>query len=194
VDMCGHATLASAYVLFECMRYEEETIRFQTRSGLLRVKKEKDLYAMDFPLQTITPCAMEDEMREIFGVKPLSVFASMDYIVIYEKEEDILNAEPDMERLKKLDLRGVCISAGAKGKAYDFVFRFFAPKYAIEEDPVTGSALTQLAGYWGQMLQKKALTARQLSKRSGTVGCEIMDERVLLKGRAVKYLEGDITI
>jgi len=192
VDMCGHATLASAYVLFECMGHEEETIRFQTRSGLLRVKKEKDLYAMDFPLQTITPCAMEDKMKEIFGVKPLSVFASMDYIVIFEKEEDILNAEPDMQRLKKLDLRGVCISAQAK--EYDFVTRFFAPKYGIEEDPVTGSAFTQLVSYWSKVLQKEHFLAKQVSERGGEVRCEMVGDRVLLKGNAVKYLEGTMSI
>jgi PhzF family phenazine biosynthesis protein len=192
VDMCGHATLASAYVLFECMGYRRETISFQTRSGLLRVKKEKDRYAMDFPLQAITPCAMEDEMQRIFGVKPLAVFASMDYIVIFEKEEDVLNANPDMECLKKLDLRGVCISAGAKGKAYDFVLRFFAPKYGIEEDPVTGSALTQLVSYWSKVLQKEHFLAKQVSERGGEVQCEMVGDRVLLKGRAVKYLEGAI--
>jgi predicted PhzF superfamily epimerase YddE/YHI9 len=112
--------------------------------------------------------------------------------VIFENEEDVVNAKPDMQLLKSFDLRGVCISAQAK--EYDFVTRFFAPKYGIEEDPVTGSAFTQLVSYWSRVLQKEHFLAKQVSKRGGEVRCEMVGDRVLLKGNAVKYLEGTISI
>lgn len=192
VDMCGHATLASAYVLFECMGYERDVIKFSTKSGILEVRKDKNHFIMDFPIQTIAPCDISQKIEQAFGVKPLATFASMDYIVVFENEEDVINATPKLARLKELDLRGVCITS--KSKKYDFVTRFFAPKYGINEDPVTGSAFTQLVSYWQSELDKDAFFAKQLSRRGGEVRCVIKDDRVEISGEAVKYLEGVINI
>ncbi len=192
VDMCGHATLASAYVLFECMEYEREVIMFSTKSGILEVRKEKNHFIMDFPIQTIEPCDISPKIEQAFGVKPLATFASMDYIVIFEHEEEVANVTPNLAILKELDLRGVCISS--KSEKYDFVARFFAPKYGIDEDPVTGSAFTQLVSYWKEILKKDEFFAKQLSARGGEVSCQLKGERVEIRGEAVKYLEGMIEV
>jgi len=192
VDMCGHATLASAYVLFECMDYDEETIRFTTKSGELKVWKEQNRYVMDFPLQTIEVCDILEQMEKAFGVKPLVTYSSMDYIVVFENEEDVANAKPNLAFLKTFDLRGVCITS--KSKKYDFVTRFFAPKYSIDEDPVTGSAFTQLVSYWAEELSKDVFHAKQISNRGGEVHCEIKKDRVEISGEAIQYLEGWIEV
>jgi len=195
VDMCGHATLASAsaYVLFECMEYEREVIKFSTKSGvLLEVRKDKNKFIMEFPIQTIAPCEISQKIEQAFGVKPLATFASMDYIVVFENEEDVINASPKLARLKELDLRGVCITS--KSKKYDFVTRFFAPNLGVDEDPVTGSAFTQLVSYWKEILKKDELFAKQLSARGGEVSCRLKGERVEIIGEAVKYLEGMIEV
>ncbi len=192
VDMCGHATLASAYVLFECLDYEKDTIAFSTKSGALKVWKEENRYVMDFPIQAIEPCDILEQIEKAFGVKPLATFASMDYIVVFENEEDILNAKPNLALLKALDLRGVCITS--KNEKYDFVTRFFAPKYGVDEDPVTGSAFTQLVSYWAEELGKNVFDAKQVSARGGEVHCVVKGDRVEMSGGAVMYLEGVITI
>ncbi len=192
VDMCGHATLASAYVIFECLGYESKSIRFSTKSGVLTVSKSQKKYVMDFPIQAIERCDISDTIEEAFGVRPLHTFASMDYIVVFENEADVVDAKPDMQILKTLDLRGLCITAPSQ--KYDFVTRFFAPKYGIEEDPVTGSAFTQLVAYWADKLGKDNLKAKQVSTRGGEVTCRIMGNKVEIVGSAVKYLEGEIEI
>jgi len=192
VDMCGHATLASAYVLFECMDYEKEEIVFSTKSGELKVIKVEKRYVMDFPIQAIELCDISEQIEKAFGIKPIATYASMDYMVIFENEEDILNAKPNLSFLKELDLRGVCISA--KSEKYDFVTRFFAPKYGIDEDPVTGSAFTQLVSYWAEVLEKDVFHAKQVSARGGEVHCLLRGDRVELSGEAVKYLEGEISV
>ena len=192
VDMCGHATLASAYVLFECLDYEGTEIAFSTKSGILKVWKEENHYVMNFPIQSIELGDISEHIEEAFGVKPIAIFASMDYIVVFENEEDVVNAKPNLALLKELDLRGVCICA--KSKKYDFVTRFFAPKYGIDEDPVTGSAFTQLVSYWADELGKDKLHAKQVSARGGEVHCMVKGDRVLLSGGAVKYLEGVIEV
>ncbi len=191
VDMCGHATLASAYVLFECIGYKGKEIFFSTKSGILKVWKEENRYVMDFPIQAIKPCDISEQIEKAFGVKPIATFASMDYIVVFENEEDIYSAKPNLVLLKELDLRGVCICA--KSKKYDFVTRFFAPKYGIDEDPVTGSAFTQLVSYWADELGKNVLSAKQVSVRGGEVYCVVKGDRLEISGEAVKYLEGIIS-
>ncbi len=192
VDMCGHATLASAYVLFECLDDDKEEIVFATKSGHLKVYRDRKYFVMDFPVQEIKSSDKHQKIEEAFAIKPLAVFESMDYIVVFENEVDIINTTPDFALLKELDLRGVCITA--KSKKYDFVTRFFAPKYGIEEDPVTGSAFTQLVSYWQSELGKDVFFAKQLSRRGGEVGCTIKGDRVKISGEAVKYLEGTIYI
>jgi len=192
VDMCGHATLASAYVLFECMEYDKDAIVFTTKSGELKVWKEKNRYVMDFPIQNIEPCDISKQIEKAFGMKPLATYASMDYIIVFENEDEVVNAKPNLALLKELDLRGVCITA--KSKEYDFVTRFFAPKYGVDEDPVTGSAFTQLVSYWADALGKNVFDAKQVSARGGEVHCVVKGDRVEMSGRAVKYLEGVIEL
>ncbi len=192
VDLCGHATLASAYVLFNILAYKNDKIKFDSKSGTLAVTKDDEWLVMDFPAQPPVPCDMPEEIVKAFNTVPNECLISEDYIVVFESESDIESAEPDFEQLKKLDLRGVVITA--KSTRYDFVARFFAPNYGIPEDPVTGSAYTQLAPYWASKTGQKRFSVRQMSSRGGELICEISGDRVFISGKAVKYLEGKIKI
>jgi PhzF family phenazine biosynthesis protein len=192
VDMCGHATLASAFVLFECLKYAGETIVFDSRSGDLHVRKEEGIFVMDFPVQEILTCKLPDAIHEAFEVEPKESYKSMDYLLVFENEEDVFNAKPNFEKLKNIDARGVIITA--KSDEYNFVCRFFAPKVGVDEDPVTGSAFTQLVPYWSKVLNKGELRAKQVSQRGGEVFCRLNAKRVEIAGYGVKYLEGVIEV
>ena len=192
VELCGHATLGSAYVLFNILGYENDAIRFDSKSGILAVTKQDDLLTLDFPKQPPVPCDMPLELIAAFNVEPIECMVSEDHIAVFENETDIETANPNFEQLKKLDSRGVIITA--KSMHYDFVARFFAPKLGVPEDPVTGSAYTQLAPYWASKLGPKLFKAKQMSLRGGEVYCEIVGDRVLISGKAAKYMEGKITI
>jgi PhzF family phenazine biosynthesis protein len=191
VDLCGHATLASAHVIFNIMDSSRSRVSFRSRSGILTVSKEAGLLAMDFPSQPPRPCDAPAGLLEGLGKKPLEVLCSEDFFVVFSNEEEVRGLEPDMAKLKNLPLRGVIVTA--PGGEADFVSRFFAPKYGIPEDPVTGSAHCALTPYWAATLKKKALKAHQVSKRGGELFCSDHGKRVLIAGRAVKYLEGTIT-
>lgn len=192
VDMCGHATLATAYVIFEILHYKENEIVFDSKSGILKVAKENGKFKMDFPLQKITKCEIPNKLQNVFDIHAIECYKSMDYILIFNNEEDILNVKPNLELLKQIDLRGVIITS--KSEKYDFVSRFFVPKYGVEEDPVTGSAFTQLVPYWNKVLYKNKFIAKQVSQRGGEVFCELKNDRVYISGYARKYLEGVIEI
>ena len=192
VDLCGHATLASAYVLFNILGYKGDQVVFDSRSGILTVTKDDEWLVMDFPAQPPVLCEIPQEIVKAFDVAPIECLKSEDYMVVFEREMDIETANPDFEQLKKLDLRGVIITA--KSSDYDFITRFFAPKYGVPEDPVTGSAYTQLAPYWASRTGKKRFNVKQVSLRGGELSCEIVDDRVLISGKAIKYLEGKIKI
>jgi len=192
VDMCGHATLASAYVLYEILNYEENKIIFNSKSGLLQVRKDNDKFKMDFPTQEIIKCDIPSSILKAFETKPIECYKSMDYIVVFENEDDILNAKPNLEFLKDNDARGIIITS--KSKKYDFITRFFAPKYGVDEDPVTGSAFTQLIPYWNTVLNKDIFIAKQVSQRGGEVYCFLKNDRVEISGYAQKYLEGVIEL
>ena len=192
VDLCGHATLATAYVLFNILGYEKTKIVFESRSGILTVAKDNEWLVMDFPAQPPVACDTPDEIVMAFGKTPVECLTSDDYVVVFENEKDVESADPDFEQLKKLGLRGVAITA--KSNRYDFVARFFAPNYGIPEDPVTGAAYTQRAPYWATRLGLKKLTAKQLSHRGGELTCEIAGDRVFISGKAIKYLEGKIVV
>jgi PhzF family phenazine biosynthesis protein len=189
VDLCGHATLATAYVLFHCLDYDGDTIAFASKSGRLTVMRDGELLVMNFPAQPPVPCDTPEPIRRAFGIEPAACLKSEDYLVVFEHEAQVLAAEPDLEQLRKLDARGVIITAPST--EYDFVSRFFAPKFGIDEDPVTGSAHCILTPYWAKRLNKSTLQARQLSKRGGEVMCELKGERVSIAGRAVLYLQGE---
>ena len=190
--MCGHATLASAYVIFEILNHKENEIIFNSKSGIIKVTKENNKFKMDFPIQKIIKCDIPNNIIKAFDTKPIECYKSMDYILIFENEEDILNAKPNLELLKNIDARGIIITS--KSEKYDFINRFFAPKYGVNEDPVTGSAFTQLIPYWNTVLNKDIFIAKQVSQRGGKVFCKLKKDRVEISGYAKKYLEGIIEL
>jgi PhzF family phenazine biosynthesis protein len=192
VDLCGHATLAAAYVLFNSIDYKRDCVEFDSRSGTLVVTKDNDRIVMDFPAQPPLLCDIPKEIGEAFDVAPIECLKSKDYVVVFEREIDVESADPDFGQLIKLDLRGVIITA--ESSRYDFVARFFAPKFGILEDPVTGSAYTQLAPFWASKMGSKKFNVKQVSPRGGELTCEIVDDRVHISGKAIKYLEGKINI
>ncbi|MDO9262919.1 MAG: PhzF family phenazine biosynthesis protein [Desulfosalsimonadaceae bacterium] len=194
VALCGHATLASAFVLFNCLKWPEETIRFQTRkSGELTVAKRGDLLEMDFPTRpahTITPPA---GLKEALGVAPEKILGSAeDLLVVLDSEKIVREVRPDFGALERVACRGVIIAA--RGDRSDFVSRCFAPRVGIPEDPVTGSAHCVLTPYWAGVLGKNDLHAFQVSKRGGELFCKLAGERVKISGKAALYMEGAITI
>ncbi len=192
VDLCGHATLASAFVIFEILRPEEDMILFHSRSGELKVKRMEGLIELDFPVSDICRCETPPEIVEAFGKEPVEVWRGDDYMAVFDEEADIVSLSPDFNILSKLECRGVI--ATSPGVKTDFVSRFFAPRLGIDEDPVTGSAHCALMPYWAKRLGKNRLCAAQLSKRGGKLQCELKGDRVLIAGSAVKYLEGTIEI
>lgn len=192
VDLCGHATLASAHVLFSHLGYDQAAVRFDTRSGRLTVSREGAGLIMDFPAAMPEPVEPPPLLGEALGRPPLAVLAASDYVAVYRSEEDIRALTPDFARLATLDRRGVI--ATAPGREVDFVSRRFFPSLRINEDPVTGSAHCELAPYWARELGRNRLQARQLSRRGGRIGCEVQGERVYLSGRAADYMVGEIAI
>jgi PhzF family phenazine biosynthesis protein len=192
VDLCGHATLATAHVLFEHLGHAGLTLTFETRSGDLMVQRQGKLLVMDFPARPPSPCPPPEALPKGLGQHPVHVLAADDYVVVFDSEAAIRSIRPDHAHLGTLDLRGVIVTA--PGQEVDFVSRFFAPKYGIPEDPVTGSAHCALAPYWAARLGKTRLQAKQLSKRGGEVLCEVNGNRVMLSGRAVTFMEAECTI
>ncbi|MBL4762555.1 MAG: PhzF family phenazine biosynthesis protein [Gammaproteobacteria bacterium] len=192
VDLCGHATLAAAYVLFTSLGIKEKTIKFSSKSGELKVTKNGSFITMNFPSQPPKKCETPSAIIQAFDIQPLECLQAEDYVVVYRTEEEVSAVKPNFNLLNNLNLRGVIITA--ESKQYDFVARYFAPKYGINEDPVTGSAYTQLVPYWSNRLSKKELHAKQLSSRGGELFCELLGNRVNIAGRAVKYMEGIIEI
>ena len=192
VDLCGHATLAAAYVLYEHLGYSGSEITFSTRSGDLIVKRAAQGLSMDFPASMPEPVPSPDNLVAGLGQEPKEVLAAFDYIVVLESEDEIENLHPDFSKWLDLDLRGVVVTA--PGNHVDFVSRCFFPKLRINEDPVTGSAHCELAPYWGEKLGLNNLKAKQLSKRTGLVECVLAEDRVILSGNAVSYMQGQIII
>jgi PhzF family phenazine biosynthesis protein len=193
VNLCGHATLASAHVLFNHDEFNGGEIRFLSRSGLLRVYKTGDLLTLDFPADSLTPVETLPDVLKAFDIAPVSVLkGKSDYMVVFENEEQVLNLRPNLQQISKLDARGII--ATARGSETDFVSRFFAPQSGVDEDPVTGSAHTSLTPYWAGVLQKNNLTAVQLSHRKGYLRCENCDGRVHISGKARTFLIGEIEI
>lgn len=190
VDLCGHATLATAFVLFHHENHTEDIINFfSSKSGQLTVTRIDDFLTLNFPTDTIKEIPITDELANCFATTPLSVIrGKADYLLIFEKEEDIVNLTPNFENIAKLDARGVIVSA--KGNKVDFVSRFFAPQIGVIEDPVTGSAHTTLTLYWSKELNKTELTATQVSSRGGELKCKIVNDRVEISGQAKLYLRG----
>lgn len=193
VDLCGHATLASAHFLFERKLVDCDTIIFKSKSGNLPVTKHSDgQLEMNFPAQLLDPCEPPSQLLNGLRIQPKETYRSMDYLVVLENEQQLLCCTPNMNELMQLDQRGVIITS--PGNSCDFVSRFFAPKHGVPEDPVTGSAHCILTPYWAKKLSKTILTAQQVSKRGGHLTCEMKGERVLLRGSAVTYMTGEIRL
>jgi len=192
VDLCGHATLAAADVLFRYRFPALARIAFSTRSGELTVTREGELLQMDFPARPGQPVPVTDALVSALGARPREAYQARDLLAILESESEVRSLRPDFQRIASLDTFAVIVSA--TGARVDFVSRFFAPAAGIPEDPVTGSSHCTLTPYWAARLGKRKLTALQLSPRGGELQCELRTDRVLIAGQVVEYLRGEIEI
>lgn len=193
VDLCGHATLATAHTIFNEANYPKDQITFGSKSGQLKVNKVGEMLQLDFPADQVLQIDEPTEITAALGKQPIACLRGhSDYLFIYQKEKDIRQIEPDFSILKKTGTRGIIISA--PGSESDFVSRFFAPGVGIDEDPVTGSAHTTLTVYWAKFLKKDTLSAQQISARGGQLQCTLQGDRVFIAGKAKTYLRGEIFV
>jgi PhzF family phenazine biosynthesis protein len=193
VDLCGHATLASAFVIFNDLDPAQQVAAFTSRSGPLRVTRSADMLVLDFPALPPDPAEAPAEVLAALGLAPREVWhAAGNYMAVYETEAEVRGLRPDMARLRAVDGMGVVVTA--PGTASDFVSRYFAPAYGIDEDPVTGSTHCTLTPYWSKRLGKERLHALQVSARGGELFCMPLGDRVAIAGRAVKYMQGMIEL
>jgi len=190
VDLCGHATLASAFVIFNHLHFAKEIIHFESKSGPLQVQQKGALLELDFPAQSVQPTDTTAAIIDAFGRAPIATLEAEDYLLVFNDEEFVRSVTPNFEVIRNLDKRAVIITA--ESSKFDFVSRFFIPEYGINEDPVTGSSFTILAPYWASKLGKNVLNARQVSERGGNVHCEVVDNRVKISGAAVDYMHAKI--
>jgi len=188
VDLCGHATLASAHVIFRHLGCRDSAVRFQTRSGLLTVTRNDDLLTLDFPARPAAVCSAPADLVDALGSTPTMTAKARDYLAVFDTEQAVREVRPDMAALMRLDCLGVIITA--PGEHSDFVSRFFAPRAGVPEDPVTGSAHCTLVPYWAERLGRSTLHAMQVSQRGGELFCEHRGDRVGIAGRAVTYSSG----
>lgn len=194
VDLCGHATLASAHILWETeVLPSNEKARFHTRSGVLSAVRRGDWIEMDFPAETEKPAGIPPELTRALGVKPLYAGRNrFDYLFEVGDEQIVRDLAPDMTLLKKVDMRGVIVTSRSRSEGFDFVSRFFAPAVGVDEDPVTGSAHCCLAPYWAAKLGKTSLSALQVSQRGGILRVTMKGDRVLIAGQAVTVLLAEL--
>jgi PhzF family phenazine biosynthesis protein len=192
VDLCGHATLAAAHVLFVHLAQPGTAVRFESKSGLLTVERAGDRLELDFPARLPQPCVTPEALGRGLGRVPVEVRRARDYFAVLTTQAEVAALQPDMAALSELDCLGIIVTA--PGERVDFVSRFFAPRAGIPEDPVTGSAHCSLVPYWSARLGKPQLTARQVSARGGELFCQDAGERVKIGGHAVTYLRGEIEV
>lgn len=193
IDLCGHATLASAYVVFRYLRPSLSSVSFRTlKAGILHVARDGDVLSLDFPSWPPTTCAAPDGLLAALGRKPVELLTKRDYLAVYETVEDVLALQPDFAALGRFDRSVIVTAPGRDG--VDFVSRFFAPGHGVNEDSVTGSSHCSLIPYWAQRLGKTRLEARQVSRRGGALSCSLNGDRVGIGGRAALYLTGTIDI
>lgn len=196
INLCGHATLASAYVIFEIRKAKKKKVVFKSKSGLLTVTKRKEMLEMDFPSwppQRITDYP-EELLTSLGNPEIAGVYQNREYIVELMNEDAVRKCNPDFSLMKKVDRMVIITAPGKVSDKYDFVSRFFAPNSGIDEDPVTGSAHSQLIPFWFDKLGKKKMVAKQLSSRGGTLYCEQKGQRVIIGGQCVFYMKGEIEI
>lgn len=194
MDLCGHATLATAHCLISELNYKHNPITFDTLSGELNVVFEEGMYHLDFPSRKPVEAKLPQTVKNALNIQPKEILKARDYVLIYDTEDDIRNIEVNKNILDQINLDPGGVIVTAKGNTTDFVSRFFTPQASILEDPVTGSAHCSLIPYWSGKLAKKELTALQLSEREGKLFCENKGERVKISGQAITYLKGIISI
>jgi len=193
VNLCGHATLASAYIYFNYIDTSKSEISFQSASGDLKVSRKLDIYELDFPKDTFQQIDAIEKVFNAAGTRPIETYiGDINMLAVYETEEDIKLMKPNFENLINLDGQGLIVTS--RSNDFDFVSRYFCPKYGINEDPVTGSAHTTLIPYWSMRLNKTKLHAKQVSLRGGELFCENLDKRVLIGGKAELYMKGKVKI
>lgn len=193
VNLCGHATLATAHVLFNELNFQKTQIAFNSRKDILTVEKIDDKLQLNFPADLVQPVEPVPAFAESMGFAPAAIFKGRtDYLLLFDSEEIIRNMNPNFHLLKQTDARGIIVTA--KGNDVDFVSRFFAPGVGIDEDPVTGSAHTTLVPFWSDKFHKTEMKALQLSERGGELWCTLAGNRVLIAGKAVTYLRGEIVV
>lgn len=195
VDLCGHATIAAAFTIFEHLNFPKDTVNFSSRSGILSVKKDQDTLRMTFPVWKVEPTVTSHALEEILGKQPKSLFKGHYWMAVFEDENDIIEIRPDFNALKKIhDIDFLIVTAQSKKKDIDFISRFFCPKMGVNEDPVTGSAHCVTAPYWAGQLHKNKLRAYQASKRGGYIECEVKTNAVEISGQAALYMKGVIYV
>jgi predicted PhzF superfamily epimerase YddE/YHI9 len=192
MDLCGHATLAAAFILFTEQNFSGNVIHFHSRSGVLTVTRAGEMFTLNFPSRPAIHCPEPEELLRGLGARPAFVLKSRDFLAVFATEAEIHDLRPDFAMLKNLDCVGII--ATAPGENCDFVSRFFAPAAGVDEDPVTGSAHCTLIPYWAARLGKNKLPAHQISRRGGELFCELVGDRVHIGGKAVLYLRGEIVL
>ena len=192
IELCGHATLATAYIIMRFVEPACEQVQFVTLSGILTVSKNQDLLTMDFPSFSLSPIDISDEITQAIGVKPLKAYMGADMVCVLENEEQVKQVIPNLEVIRNLD--GVCLHITARGSAYDCVTRSFAPKCNVAEDPVCGRGHCHVIPFWASELGKKDFVAYQASTRGGVLHCRYEGERTILSGNAVLFSEAQIFV
>ncbi len=192
VELCGHATLATAYVILNFVEPDSAVVSFDTLSGRLTVEKQGELLSMDFPAFRLEPLPVSEQLVKAIGVKPLEAYIGADIMCVLESEEQLRAVQPDQELIKGLD--GVCFHITARGESYDCVTRSFAPKCNVAEDPVCGRGHCHVIPYWAKTLGKSEFTAYQASRRGGVLYAKLEGERVILAGKAALFSEAEIHI
>ncbi|GHA33587.1 hypothetical protein GCM10007103_13920 [Salinimicrobium marinum] len=192
MDLCGHATLATAHALRKIRKYSKKKILFETRSGELEVTAENSKYTLNFPARNPEPAELPELLRKSLNIQPIEVLKARDFVLVLENEEAVKNIEIDRLHFDQLQLGTGGVIVTAKGTDCDFVSRFFTPGASVFEDPVTGSAHCSLIPYWSIKFGKQELTAKQLSERGGKLFCRNREDRVLITGAARTYSIGKI--
>lgn len=194
VDLCGHATLASSYVVFRFLEPQREAVRFHTaKAGTLTVARRGDMLVMDFPARPAMPCPAPAGLLVALGGAPREILRARDYLIVYDSAAEVAGLKPDLAALAKVECWAAIVTAPGEN-GVDFVSRFFAPAQGVPEDPVTGSSHCTLTPYWAKRLGKTEVDARQLSRRGGALHCALNGDRVSIAGRAALYLEGWIEV
>ena len=194
MDLCGHATLATAHVIKRCLNYSQNIIFFKTKSGDLKVNIDNNIYFMDFPSRVAQPSNLAEEIKLSLNIQPIEVYKSRDYLLIYKNQNDIENITIDRTHFDQINLGYGGVIVSSIGNSADFVSRFFTPQASILEDPVTGSAHCTLIPYWSSKLKKNTMKAIQLSARGGQIKCQNLKDRVVIAGQALLFSFGEFYI